>query len=220
MNTFFLRTESLCLRPVVLDDAEFIVDLRNQKQVQGKIHNTSLNVEDQRKWISECLQRANEYYWVIETLDGIPIGTTSLYNYDERLNQIELGRWVMLKGYEVYSLSRSVLLKDFAFSIFGVSKIVMDVVSTNIQVLKYHRFLGEIESRIQSGLAGCGEAPVDVIWFEETLETWRINRWKLLRFCGNENDRKVYRQDEKGQLVEIMIDYEMFKNIVKSENIR
>lgn len=177
-----------------MDDAEFIVMLRNQPHVRGTVHDTSTSIERQRQWIRDYLCRDNEYYWIGETLDGQPIGTNSLYNYNTEKNQIESGRWVNLSSYDgSFSLSEAVLFKDFAFKVLGVSKIVCDVVSTNTKVRTYHkRILREKETGIVSFFDGVGGQKVEMIWFEETSESWENNRKFLLKFCGNEEDRKVF----------------------------
>ena len=60
--SYILRNEDRVLRPVTLDDAEFIVTLRNQAHVKGCVNDTPLDVEKQRQWICEYLKRENEYY--------------------------------------------------------------------------------------------------------------------------------------------------------------
>ena len=192
-------------RPVSVDDAGFIVMLRNQPHAKGKIHDTSDCIDKQREWISSYLLRDNEYYWIFETLNGVPVGTTSLYNYDIEKNQIETGRWVTLANYKgTYSLSEEVLFKDFAFKVLGVSKVVCDVVSSNTQVMKYHKvILREKETGEISYLEGIGGGIEKMIWFEETSDSWEINRKRLIKFCGDENDRKIFMKDDNGVLKQI-----------------
>ena len=140
MNNYILQNEDRIMRPVTMDDAEFIVKLRNQEHVKGTgfIHNTSLDVEKQRQWLRDYFSRENEYYWIFTTLEGVPYGACSYYNYDKGKNQIETGRWVRLQGYNDNMISSHVQFRDFTFDVLKVDRIVCDVVSTNKQVLKYH----------------------------------------------------------------------------------
>lgn len=193
-NIYILQTENERLRPVELKDAEFIVRLRNQSHVVGRVHDTSQDVERQRQWINEYLTRDNEYYWIIESLSGEPLGTFSFYHYDKEKNQIESGRWVRIHDSSSGSLSEEVLLKDFAFKVLNVSKVVADVVTTNKKVVKLHRFLGEREMYQESGVDGVGGTTVDVIWFEVTKEMWETNRKKMLKFCGKDEDRIIFQR--------------------------
>ena len=205
MNNYFLETENARFRPVTLEDADFIVKLRNLPHVRKMVHATSTSVEDQREWIKEYLQRENDYYWIIETKDGMPVGTTSLYNYKPETNQIESGRWVKIPNIgEVTSLSDHVLFKDFAFNILHVSRIVCDTAVINKQVIKYHQFLGEkIYERVLDDATIDGKR-MELIWFEEVPERWAENRKKLLKFCGEESDRKAFRKEPDGSFTKLI----------------
>ena len=142
-SNYILQTEDTRFRPVSIDDAEFIVRLRNQKHARGAIHDTSLDVDKQKQWIKDYLERDNEYYWIMEDLNGNPFGTNSFYHYDANKAQMEQGRWVQMAGFDArVSLSREIVMKDFAFYVLELSKVVGDVVSTNKQVLKYNKFIG------------------------------------------------------------------------------
>ena len=185
MNDYTLIDEDRILRPVTVDDAEFIVKLRNQEHAKGFIHKTSLNVESQRQWIADYLKRENEYYWILTDLEGTPYGTQSLYDYNEEHNTIVVGRWVKIPGFENNAISSHVQLFDFAFNILNVHAVINDVVSTNKGVLKYHRFLGEKEFYHEYNVKGVEDGTVERIWFKEEKESWAINRKKLMAYCGD-----------------------------------
>lgn len=201
-NIYILQTEEARYRPVMIEDAEFIVVLRNQKHAKGMIHDTSMDVECQRQWIRDYLNRKNEYYWIIETLSGTPIGTIGFYNYDEEKNQIESGRWVMMRGHSLDSFSGEILLKDFAFNILKVERVVCDVVIENKKVIVLHKFLGERELRREMREDKLSDSVIEVVCFEVTKEMWKSNRIKLQRYSGKESDRTVY--NIKENRIEIM----------------
>lgn len=202
MNNYYLETEDSVFRPVRVEDAEFIVYLRNLPHAKSMIHETSTSIDNQRDWIEKYLKRDNDYYWITETKDGIPTGTVGLYNYNAALNQIESGRWISIytKSGDT-PLSGHVLLKDFAFSILKVSKVVCDTAVINKQVLKFHRFLGErmidkiLDEKVIDG------KNMELVWFEETAERWKENRKKLVKFCGKESDRRVFHIEPDGSLI-------------------
>ena len=85
------------LRPVRLDDADFIVNLRNQDFARGTIHETSTDISKQIEWIEEYLKRPNDYYWIICVDDGndTPIGTVGLYDFTNDRREAMPGRWAM-----------------------------------------------------------------------------------------------------------------------------
>lgn len=203
-DNYIIQNEDRILRPVTMEDAEFIVRLRNQKHAKGFIHDTSLDVDKQREWLKRYFERENEYYWIITTLDGTPYGTVGLYNYDSNTNQIETGRWIKLLGYDGNMFSSHVQTRDFAFNVLKVDRVVLQVVSTNTQVLKYHKnILREREYGSVKHVIDSSGVPVEEILFEETRETWEKNRARLLRFCGDMSKWKILKQDELGEYNEI-----------------
>jgi RimJ/RimL family protein N-acetyltransferase len=195
-NNFVLVNEDRILRPVTIDDAEFIMKLRNQKHAQGTIHQTDNDVEKQREWIMAYLQRENEYYWIICDKNNNPIGTVSLYHYDENANEIEQGRWVMLQDTDINFISNTVQIQDFAFYYLKVNRLVCDVVSTNKKVLKYHKFLGKTVTKRETIYGVCDDA-VEVIWMEQKLDDWPQKREHLLKFCGDTSKWFVYKDGKQ-----------------------
>ncbi len=173
-HSVILRNDERTLRPVRLGDAEFIVRLRNQSYAKNCVNDTSIDVERQRQWIRDYLKRDNEYYWIIETPDGEPFGTTSLYHYDAEKNQIESGRWVELKGEKyMYNLFRSaVQFNGFAFDVLKVDRVVFDVVDTNRRVIRYHQSYGAESIGIEKSAVVLGGVPHDVMWMQITREKW------------------------------------------------
>ena len=67
------------LRPVQMTDAAFIVWLRNQDYVKGRVGDSASDVASQQKWLETYFQREGDYYFILETLGGIPLGTNALY---------------------------------------------------------------------------------------------------------------------------------------------
>lgn len=195
---YILRNEESVLRPVTVDDAEFIVNLRNQAHAKGCINDTSLDVEKQRQWIREYLKRDNEHYWIAETLDGRPYGTSSLYHYNAEKKQIETGRWVrMADAPTVNFFAGRVQMNDFVFNVLKMHRLVFDVVSMNKQVLKYHKLCGAVETGVEKNAAIAGGKPVDVVWFEETPESWARIRPRICRLAGLPDDITEYGTMEK-----------------------
>ena len=173
-HSVILKNDERTLRPVTVEDAEFIVRLRNQAHARNCVNDTSTDVEKQRQWIRDYLTRDNEYYWIIETPDGEPFGTTSFYNYDVEKNQIESGRWVELKGEKyTYNLFRSSLqLNEFAFDVLKVDKIVFDVVATNRRVIRFHQLYGAETSCIEKDAVVFDGVPHDVVWMQIARVKW------------------------------------------------
>ena len=183
-HSIILKNDERTLRPVTVEDAEFIVRLRNQAHVKDCVNDTSTDVERQRQWIRDYLQRDNEYYWIIETPDGEPFGTMSLYHYDAEKNQIESGRWVELKGEKyTYNLFASAIqINDFAFEVLKVDSIVFDVVVTNTRVIRWHKLYGAEVTGVEKNAVILNGVPTDVIWMRITKKKWPEIRLFLSRF--------------------------------------
>src|SRR6266478_2565042 len=90
-----LRTEGfgIRLRPVRMEDAAFLVWLRNLEHARGKVGDTSADVSGQEAWLKKYFAREGDYYFVIETHGGIPVGAYGLY--DQTGDSAESGRWVI-----------------------------------------------------------------------------------------------------------------------------
>lgn len=53
------------LRPVTMEDAESIVNIRRQKHARGFIGDISDSIPKQRAWLQQYFERPDEYYWMI-----------------------------------------------------------------------------------------------------------------------------------------------------------
>lgn len=168
------------LRPVAIEDAPFIVHLRNQDFARRFVHDTSASLERQEDWLRRYLERPGDYYWIIEDAgaQNKPVGTLGLY--DVKDGQAECGRWIMLPGTTFPLVATSLLVYEFAFKDLMLNRVVFDVVSTNRKVLKYHRLLREPETHIASNALTIQGASVDLVWFEVTRAFWLENkaRWE------------------------------------------
>ena len=179
-NKFILRNEDRVMRPVTLADAEFIVKLRNQPDVARGINPTSVNVERQRDWIRAYLARENEFYWIIEDLNGRPIGTEGYYNYSQQRNEIESGRWVMMKDVHINVVASRIQFFDFAFDVIGVDNIYFDIVESNKSVVLFQEICGSRRDPVRYKTAD-GRP---LVRFNQFRDAWQGGvRSKLLRFC-------------------------------------
>ncbi len=203
-RNYILQNEDTILRPVTVADAELIVRLRNQPHVQGKVHFTSGDISAQEKWIFNYLQRDNDFYWIIETLEHQPIGTQSLYNFNPETGDIESGRWVLLRNTRVNVMANRILNFDFAFNVLKAKRILWDVVVTNESVIRYSDMCGS--RQIKKGkIQGVGSEDVEVIWYGETLESWSVNRKRLIRYCKAPDAMSAREVFSDGRQVEVDI---------------
>ena len=165
------------LRPVRLDDAAFIVWLRNLEHVKGKVGDSATGVAGQEAWLKVYFDRGGDYYFIIETPGGIPAGAYGIYNI--RGDSGESGRWVIRPGVPA-ALPSSILACDLAFKTLGLKKLRAGTITTNRAVLSFNVKLGYRQTHIEPASQLIGGKPVDMVHFELTAEDWFQTRERLL----------------------------------------
>jgi len=159
------------LRPVELDDAEFIVNLRNSAFAKGFINKTDLSVEKQREWISRYYERSGDYYWIVENVEsGRAVGTDSVYDIID--GECMPGRWVMLPDAEVSLPALAYLIFEFVFEKLALNRALMDVVSSNKKVVRYHNMIGAQKLEECPERYRGQQSPFEFIWYEFNRDSW------------------------------------------------
>lgn len=129
------------LREVSLDDAEFILKLRTDEKKSRFLHKTENNLQKQIDYLTHYFTLDNEWYFIIENKNIVPIGTIRIYNV---CNQCYTGgSWIMKDGstpQEVFE--GDLLLKRYAFEVLGFNESVFDVRKNNTKVVRYHKICG------------------------------------------------------------------------------
>lgn len=165
------------LRPVRLEDAAFIVWLRHLDHAQGKLGDSVPDAAGQEAWLIDYFKREGDYYFIVETLGGIPVGTYGIYGV--RGTTAEPGRWIIRP--EVPAAIPSVILAlDLAFDQIGVSLLRGSTVATNHKVLSLNRKLGFQQVRVEPAARIIGGKPVDLVHYILTSEGWSKARERLL----------------------------------------
>jgi RimJ/RimL family protein N-acetyltransferase len=165
------------LRPVRMEDAAFIVWLRNLEYVQGKVGDSASDIPGQQVWLEAYFRREGDYYFIVETLGGIPLGTHSLYGLSDGV--AELGRWVIRPGVQAAVPSHMVNFK-IAFERLGLKALRNATVSTNRPVLSISRKFGFQEVGLEPGSRTIGGKPVDMVQFILTADLWARTRPRLV----------------------------------------
>jgi RimJ/RimL family protein N-acetyltransferase len=150
------------LRPVRLDDAAFIVWLRNLAHAIGRVGDSAADVTGQQQWLEKYFNRDGDYYFIVETPAGNPVGTYSLYNRVG--SRAEAGRWIMRPGVTA-ALPSGFVLCEIAFNQLQLSELVGSTVATNQSVLSLNRKLGWRQTRIEPAAQIINGQPADFIHF-------------------------------------------------------
>lgn len=203
------------LRPVQLEDAAFIVWLRNLGHVKGKVGDSASDVPMQRAWLDAYFRRQGDYYFIIETLGGIPVGTHSVY--DVLAGSGELGRWIIRPGIQAAVPSHMVAFA-IAFEQLGLKALRNVTVASNLPVLSISRRFGFEEVRFDRGGRVIAGKPVDMVHFVLTAEKWARTRDKLVPMSRVAEG--LVRQWEQGQLAAIPAVTQAWSQPELSEGVR
>lgn len=164
---------NLRVRPVRLEDAAFIVWLRNLDFVKGNVGDSAANVAGQEAWLRQYFEKENDYYFIVESLRGISLGTHGIYNVNAA--SAERGRHIM-RMEVMAGLPSAVLSADWAFGRMGLRELRSWVVATNTEVLSLHRKSGFKEiGRIAAAQMINGK-PADKVEFLFTADEWKKRR--------------------------------------------
>ena len=122
IRNYIVNGFSYRLRPVTLDDAQFIIDNRLEDEKKSKfVHRISSDITLQINWLKNYFERENDYYFVVENIfTGEAEGLTSLYNIAN--NKGEWGRWVFKRG-SLGAVESAYLIYKFAFDVLRLSEV-------------------------------------------------------------------------------------------------
>ena len=134
------------LRPLALEDAEFVVQLRRDPKLSRYIHPVSPMASDQRAWTQAYFLCEDEYCFVVEdTVTGAREGTIALYHVDTVMGQAEMGRWVLRPG-SLAAPESALLVYKLGFEVFGLRRVYNRTLRDNEHVVSFHRSCGLIEA--------------------------------------------------------------------------
>ena len=195
-----LQTEdfSVRLRPVRMEDAAFIVWLRNLDHAKGRVGDSAVDVAGQESWLKAYFSRAGDYYFIIETQGSIPVGAYGIYNLTG--HSAESGRWIVRPDVPA-GIPSAILAFDLAFDQLGLQELRVTTVSTNQPVLSLNRKLGFRQTKIEPAAQVIAGKPVDLVHFLLSAEDWRKPHAQLLTMARLAGDqvREWERAHPRGQ---------------------
>lgn len=158
------------MRPIEEGDAEFVLNLRLNTDLNQYLHKTSPHIEDQLEWMNVYFKRADDFYFVVEDFSGLPHGLTALYNFERDAKQAEWGRWVMRKDSRA-ALDCTVMTYDLAFAQLELERVISRTEIDNTRVISFHTNVGS--ERFGEVFGNEGEH-----WIEQHMDA---QRWKNCR---------------------------------------
>ncbi|EEZ5993724.1 GNAT family N-acetyltransferase, partial [Escherichia coli] len=135
-----LQSKTVKLRLVNESDASFILSLRLNENYNKFLSSVNNDIEKQKVWIRNYKQKENnneEFYFIIETLDGIPCGTVRIY--DIHNNSFSWGSWILNESKtRTAAIESALLVYIFGFDIKGYSRCHFEVMKGNEKVISFH----------------------------------------------------------------------------------
>lgn len=127
------------LRPVRIEDAAFILELRTDPELGRFLHATSPRLADQEAWLEVYAGRAGDYYFIVEdTKDEAPVGTIGVYDVEaEGPGQAEWGRW-LIHPRSVAAVESALLVYRMAFEQLGLDEVYCRTMADNAKVVSFH----------------------------------------------------------------------------------
>jgi RimJ/RimL family protein N-acetyltransferase len=174
-----LRTEGfgVRLRPVEMEDAAFIVWLRNLNHARGRVGDSATDTAAQQSWLKDYFQREGDYYFIIETSRGIAVGAYGIY--DRTGDSAESGRWIVRTDVPA-AVPSAILAFEIAFEKLQLRELRVKTVSTNTNVLSLNRKLGFRQTQVEPGARIIGGQAVDLVHFLLEAKDWPTIREKFV----------------------------------------
>ena len=131
------------LREIELGDAEFVLKLRCDEKKSRFLHKTEYDVPKQEAYIARYKGLNDEYYFIIESKDGKPLGTIRMYEMSE--DDFVSGSWLMVDDALVQEvLDGNFLMLNFALNALKYKKFHFDVRKANKKVVSFHKAMGAV----------------------------------------------------------------------------
>lgn len=140
----FTKTNTTKLSIANIDDAEFILSLRENKLLNRFISNVDSDVEKQKQWLINYKKREeirSEFYFIIKDMNDKSLGTVRIYDFQR--GSFCWGSWVVnLDSPRKTAIESALNVYEFAFGILGFYKSHFNVRNDNLKVINFHKRMG------------------------------------------------------------------------------
>jgi RimJ/RimL family protein N-acetyltransferase len=130
------------LRPVRLDDAAFIVELRSDPERARYLHRGAADTASQEQWLRTYFKTSTDCYFIVENRStGAAEGTAGIYNLNAARRDAEWGRWILRRG-SLAALESACLICRLAFETLRLDCIYCRTIVENASALAFHDSFG------------------------------------------------------------------------------
>ncbi len=133
--------KNIDLRLVEIDDAEFILALRLDPELNQYISPVENDLDKQREWIKSHRLYSKDFYFIIQNKKQKPVGTIRVYDIKDSV--FCWGSWIIIPEARKYASFESVfLLYRFIFFGVGLDKTNFDVRKKNKKAVDFYQRFG------------------------------------------------------------------------------
>ena len=134
----FIVGKSINFREIEEKDAAFVLQLRTDAQKSRFIHKTENDLAKQIAYIQNYKNKDQEWYFIIESKTGEPLGTYRIYDVIDNAD-FATGSWIIKNDAPVCTAMESaMLLYEFAFEELGFLRAHFDVRKENRRVRAFN----------------------------------------------------------------------------------
>ena len=160
------------LRPVDEDDAERMVELRTQPELNKFLPTISPDPEVQRAYIRDYFERPGDFYFMVERIsNGHAEGNIAVYDVDEENRCAEWGRWI-LEAHSPAAIESAWLVFRVAFEILDLDYLYCRTNVENRQTVSFHDSCGLSRQRTLSNFIELNGVPYDAIEHRLNRQSW------------------------------------------------
>lgn len=141
-----IQGRTLIFRDVRQEDAAFILGLRTDSQKSRYLSTTDADIEKQKSWLNYYAEQTDQAYFIIESLQGEPLGTVRLYDAQEQ--SFCWGSWILKEGApQTAAIESALMVYAYAIDYLNFQAAHFDVSSGNESVWGFHERFGAIRIR-------------------------------------------------------------------------
>lgn len=135
--------KNIDLRPVEVSDAEFILSLRIDPELNQYISPVENDINKQKSWLELCVKDKGQWYFIVQNKKNEPVGTIRIY--DIKGDSFCWGSWIIKPEARSYaSLESAVLLYKYAFLELGFNQSHFDVRKENKKAINIYLRFGSV----------------------------------------------------------------------------
>jgi len=130
-------------RDVNEHDAAFILKLRTDSQKSRYLSTTDADLEKQKSWLNQYANKNDQAYFIIETLEGEPLGTVRFY--DAQDNSFCWGSWILKEGApQTAAIESALMVYAYGIDYLKFQAAHFDVRKGNESVWRFHERFGAL----------------------------------------------------------------------------